>query len=141
MHAILAFVQLGGPPPDRFYHIDRYDFSIRLEPPPSAHVRTHPHPPRAHPWAASRRTRCRPTRCPHMRPCTSTRQAGIGEPGTKGTGGASGDIPKNEDGILLIPESEASACGRVGVCRNNGATAVASLMLVVLRAGVNSMKS
>ena len=141
VHAILLLVQLGELLPDRFYDIDSYDLTIRLEPPPPTHVQPHPYHTEVHLWAGNRRTRCRPMRCPSPM-ISNARLNGYASSGNRRTGNE-----RCRRGVWGYsrewrwdPQSQVGACVLVSVCRN-GAITVASSMLAVLRAGVHSMRS
>ena len=145
-HTVLVPVQLSGSPPDRFYDVDSddesaiYESPFRLRPPmlernllispPGSPLvgweQTHEESPNEEPLAEDLQRVVEQLRA---------RREQKGQD-RKGMGGASGDMPENVDGILLIPEGEAGVCG----CRT-GVTAVASSWLVALRAGMHLMRS
>jgi hypothetical protein len=118
-HTALVPVQLCGPPPDRFYDVDSDDesaifFHLR---PPVAERSFLISPPDAHLWAGNRRPTSHPTRYPSLK--TSIARSNSCASGTNrrtGTGRSREAflaMSENEDGILLVPATEAGACLRV----------------------------
>jgi len=124
---MLVPVQLSGPPPDRFYDVDSDDESAIFESPfhlrPPMPERNFLISPPGSPPVGWEQTREEP---PNEVPLAADLQRALEQLRVQReqedrqreyerhcAGSASGDLSENEDGVLLIPESEAGVSVRV----------------------------
>ena len=143
-HTTLVPVQLSGPPPDRFYDVDSDDESAIFESPfhlrPPVPERNFLISPPGSPPVGWKQTQEEP---PNEVALAEDLQCALeqlrvrrdqGDRDREGAGCGSGDVSENEDGIPRARLVFVCAC-------RTGVIAVASSLLVDLKAGMHLMRS